>query len=219
MKFSRITNLALTLFIPMVSHASTIFTLSTGITGADTKINSSAESDWYASSFTPNCQAGAGNCTGFAVAVFDNVSVSYDLGGGLFDIKESSNNTSTITFDLWDGNVGGTLASPTGATLVATATIAAGTVGSSYTPTAFTFSTPFTLQVGHSYVATLTSTAPSNAGWFVKTPNSAPYYTVQDPNGDNPPTGSSAPEPSTSTLMGGALLLVAGALKRVRRRA
>jgi hypothetical protein len=185
------------------------------MTGADTKVNSSAESDWYASSFTPNCLVGAGNCTSFAVTDFDTVSVApYELGGGFFDIKESVNNTSTITLTLWDGNVGGTLAAPTGAILVASVTLLAGSVGSSYTPTSFTFPTPFTLQAGHSYVATLTSSAPANAGWFIKTPNSPPFYTLQDPNGNPPPP--QVPEPATSAMVGGALVIVAR-LKRANR--
>ena len=129
-------------------------------------------------------------------------------------MKESTNNTSSITLNLWDGNVAGTLAAPMGATLVASVTLLAGSVGGSYTPTHFTFATPFTLQTGHSYVATLTSTAPANAGWFIKTPNSPPFYTISDPNGNPPPQ---VPEPSTSAMVGGALALVAGLFKETRK--
>ena len=211
----RVAAAALAFVLPSLCSANTVFTLNTGMTGADTKINSSAESDWYASSFTPNCLAGAGNCTSFSVTDFDTVSVAYDMGGGLFDVKESVNNASSITLSLWDGNVGGTLAAPTGATLVASVTLLAGSVGGSYKPTSFTFSTPFTLQTGHSYVATLTSSAPANAGWFIKTPNSPPFYTIQDPSGNPPPH---VPEPSTSAMMAGALTLLVGLFNREKRR-
>ena len=135
-------------------------------------------------------------------------------------VKVGNSPTDDITLRLWEGNVGGTLASPTGM-LLQSAVVLSSSVSGNYAATDFVFPTPVTIQSGHHYVLTLTSGTgqPGNQQYFVK---GIDVLAMQDSltgtgQGLTDPTAP-APEPSTWTMMAaGGVLVLASRLKRSRR--
>ena len=137
-------------------------------------------------------------------------------------LKAGNSPTDDIMLRLWEGNVGGTLASPTG-TLLRSAVVLSSSVSGSYTATEFVFPTAVTIQTGHHYILTLTSGTgePGNEQYFVKGIDVLAMQDSLSGTGQvlTDPTAP-APEPATWTMMaaGGVLVLVSR-LKRSRREA
>ena len=160
-------------------------------------------------------------CTEFSVSAFD-ATFNWELGGGNLDIKQN-HAADDVTLALWDTTVGATLVpmlsggpfiNITG-NLVDMVTVPASAVPGTYaTTTSFDFATPYTIQAGHSYIATLTSSTPSkSAAYKIK---QIAAVSIQDANG-NPLSDSPAPEPSTWAMMAGGLALaLVSARKRTR---
>jgi hypothetical protein len=214
MKMARLLIIALLpITIPTLCQASPVYFLITGQTAANTTIDSDHEMEWIAPTLSPTTTCLVTNCQTFAVTQFD-ATFDWLLGGGTFTIKVGGGATDGITLRLWEGNVGGTLASPTGA-LLESAVVSASSVSSSYTPTSFLFLTAAAIQAGHHYVATLTSNTGTtgNAQYFIK---GIDVLNIQDSNGGG--LTDPVPEPSTWAMMaGGIALALVSRLQRARR--
>ena len=204
------------LIIPTLCQASPVYYLITGQANANTTIDVGHEMEWSAPSLTPSCFVA--NCSTYPITQFDST-FDWLLGGGSFMVKAGNSPTDDITLRLWEGNVGGTLASPTG-TLLQSAVVLSSSVSGSYAATDFVFPTPVTIQSGHHYVLTLTSGTgqPGNEQYFVKGIDVLAMQDSLSGTGQilTDPTG--APEPSTWTMMvaGGALVLTSRLKRRGR---
>jgi hypothetical protein len=207
------------LILPNLCHADPIYYLITGQANANTTIDAGHEMQWSAPSLTPGCFVA--NCSTYPITQFDST-FDWLLGGGSFVLKAGNSPTDDIMLRLWEGNVGGTLASPTG-TLLRSAVVLSSSVSGSYTATDFVFPTAVTIQTGHHYILTLTSGTgePGNEQYFVKGIDVLAMQDSLSGTGQvlTDPTAP-APEPATWTMMaaGGVLVLVSR-LKRSRREA
>lgn len=199
--------------VPTLCPADTIYFLTTGQASANTTVDSGHEMEWVAPSLTASCLVTS--CDTFSTNSFDSA-FNWTLGGGEFTIKEGNAVSAGITFSIWDGAPGGTLAAPTG-TLVDSVTISPINVPRSYTPTAFTFATPVTILAGHHYTATLTSQTGTTGSqqYFIK---GIDTVGVLDSSGmalsDPSP---SVPEPSSILMIASGLGLMAAAFSSKRR--
>ena len=206
------------LILPTLCHAGPVYYLITGQANANTTIDAGHEMQWSAPSLTPGCFVA--NCSTYPITQFDST-FDWLLGGGSFILKVGNSPTDDITLRLWEGNVGGTLASPTG-TLLRSAVVLSSAVSGSYTATEFVFPTPVTIQTGHHYVLTLTSGTgePGSEQYFVKGIDVLAMQDSLTGTGQALTDPTAAPEPSTWTMMaaGGVLVLVSR-VKRFRRNA
>jgi hypothetical protein len=207
------------IILPTFCQAGTLsYYLITGQANANTTIDSGHEMEWYAPSLTPSCLVTT--CTTSPITQFD-AAFDWSLGGGSFTMKVGNSPTDGITLTLWDGTVGGTLASPTG-TMVASKTLPSSSVPGSYTAVDIVFDTPALIQTGHHYVLTLTSHTgqPGSEQYFIK---GMDVLGIQDSlSGTGNPlsdsaggVGDQAPEPSTWAMMAGGVALVL--VSRVKR--
>lgn len=203
----------LTAAAPFAATAGPVYYLVTAQSGANTTIDAAHLTQWFPSSLGQSCLVSS--CADVTVADFAPT-FNWLLGGGNFTIKRGVSTSDSITLDLWDGPLGGTPGALTGTNL-ASVTLAAASVATSYTPTDFLFSTPVLMQTGHHYIATFTSVASTSGAdqYFIKSPQ---VLTIQT-TGDVPiiltDPGSAAPEPSTWAMMVG-FLAVAVYAKRNR---
>jgi len=223
MKMSRLFIIAFSaIIIPTLCQGSTVYYLITGQANANTTVDAGHEMEWVAPSLTPSCLVTT--CTTSSITQFD-ATFDWSLGGGSFIMKVGNNPTDGITLTLWDGNVGGTLASPIG-TVVESKTLPASAVPGSYTAVDIVFDAPVPIQAGHSYVLTLTSDTgqPGNQQYFIK---GMDVLGIQDslsgtggllPDSAGGTAGDQAPEPSTWAMMaGGVALVLLSRVKRARR--
>ena len=220
------------LALPAVSHASAIYYLYTPITGAQPSIDVSSNTVWYGPSLgtptnpvnNPNFATGI-TYTSAPSSAFD-ATFAWDFGGGNFTLKEGTSTTGTISLELWDGGVDGTKVAWvtwTAAEMCAfKATLSDGCQAfandaSHAVPLYFTddhtksgTATPYTMVAGHSYLAVITSTAPSggSTSYFIKNPS---VFTIETDTGVQlPPTDpGSVPEPGTWMMMTSGVALVA----------
>jgi hypothetical protein len=180
------------LAFPSAGNASTIYTLiSTGQSGANTTVDSTHDSLFYAPSLnsTALCPSGV-SCASYGITYFD-ATFNWLLGGGNFVIKTNGNASADIILNLYDVTGVSTLPS----TPVATASVPYTSVSNSYTQTPILFSTPYEMTAGRRYAVVLTSSTGVNgsAQFFIKTPSDA---VVVDSNGNPPTPENPVPEPS-----------------------
>ena len=196
------------------------------------------ETDWYGTSL------GAPVVNGIAFTSTPTSSLdglAFALGGGNFDMKEGTGTTGDITLSLWQGGLGGTEVawvtwtaaefcaykaslSDNCQQLVAadpvplyftddhTAPSALFPTDSNATGTV----TPYSLILGDSYLAVLTSDASTQGSvqYFIKGPN---QLTVADSTGTPLPPPPDTPEPGTwLTMSTGLALSLIGLAKRAR---
>jgi hypothetical protein len=150
-----------------------------------------------------------------------NVQTTFDLGGGLFTMKDGQTTADDITFSLYQGSDStGTLLDSV--TLTHAAFCSQVSNCGNFEFHQFFFVTPIQLDSGNTYFATLTSSAPDtqSLAYFIKsdtfyasdetgTPvDSSPFDSVADP---------AVPEPASFFLAGGGLLLL-GASRSVLAR-
>jgi hypothetical protein len=134
-------------------------------------------------------------------------------------VKAGNSPTDDITLRLWEGNVGGTLASPTGS-LLQSAVVLSSSFSGSYTATDFVFATPVTIQTGHHYLLTLTSGTgePGSQQYFVKGIDVLAMQDSLSGTGNILSDPAAAPEPSTWAMMlAGGVLVLTSRLKRSGR--
>jgi len=119
-----------------------------------------------------------------------------------------------VLSDDWDGAIGGTLVASVDLT---NAQFCAEIVTNcqSYTSLPFHFDAPVTIQAGHDYIATLTSTVDSAQAdaYFIKGPQT---FNVQDPSGNALPPAdtTNTPEPASWMMLAPAGFLVAFRLRK-----
>ena len=180
-------------WLALPCHAVSVYYLATGQTGAQTQIDVNHTSSWL---LTTN--------------------VNFDLGGGLFTMKDGSSTSDTISLKVYLGSdATGTLLT----TLTLTHTTFCSQTGNcgQFAMHQFLFPTAVSLTSGTTYFATLTSSAPDvqSQAYFIKNDT----YFISDINGTPisiqpvvfdaaPQVGASAtPEPGTAWLLAGALAL------------
>ena len=155
--------------IPTRGRANVVYYLNTTNSGAENTIDAVDAVQFFAPSLSSTACLVA-TCTKFSVSAFD-ATFNWELGGGNLDIKQN-HAADDVTLALWDTTVGATLVpilsggpfiNITG-NLVDMVTVPASAVPGTYaTTTSFDFATPYTIQAGHSYIATLTSSTPSKS--------------------------------------------------------
>jgi hypothetical protein len=223
MKILRTLIIALSaIIIPTLCEGSTLYYFITGQANVNTTIDAGHEMEWVAPSLTPSCLVTT--CATSPITQFD-ATFDWSLGGGSFTMKVGNNPTDGITLTLWDGTVGGTLASPMGS-VVESKKLPAPSVPGSYTAVDIVFDTPAQIQAGHSYVLTLTSDTGQHGDqqYFIK---GMDVLGIQDslsgtgnplPDSAGGTAGDQAPEPSTWVMMaGGGALVLLSRVKRARR--
>jgi hypothetical protein len=216
--------LGLTVTVPFMCFGGPTYYLTTGQSNANTTVDADHEMEWVNPGSTQDCLVT--NCQSFTVAAF-TPTFNWDLGGGIFTIKVNGSPTDDIYFDLWDITdtaVTGTPDALSGV-LVAQASVSSGAVDNSYTATDFFFETPVTLQIGESYIATLTSNTATHGSqqYFIKGIDALNIQDSTTGGGDslsdpsNDPAG--VPEPSCwATMAGGMLFVLTAVLKYKPRR-
>ena len=138
-------------------QAAPIYYLATGQTGAQTQIDVNHSSSW---TLIPN--------------------VAFDLGGGLFVMKDGSSTTQTLMLSIYQGtNTSGTLVDTV--TLNHTQFCAQVTNCGQFDVHSFLFSSPVPLTIGTTYFVQLTSTAPDvqSQAYFIK----SDFYFISDAAG------------------------------------
>lgn len=179
------------LFLALQCDASPIYYLATGQTGAQTQIDVNHTSSWL---MTPNS--------------------IFDLGGGLFTMKDGSSTSATITLSLYQGiSASGSLLG----SLNLTHTNFCAQVGNcgQFDSHPFSFGVPISLVPGTTYFAALTSSAADvqSQAYFIKNDS----FFISDQNGSQilpqpvtfgPPTATPTPEPGSLALLGIGLGLV-----------
>lgn len=178
-------------------YAGPVYYLATDQTGAQTQIDAAHTSKW---TFVPNMQ--------------------FDLGGGIFEMKDGSSTVADIRFSLYLGNdATGTLLDSI--TLSHTSFCAQTVNCGSFGRHDFLFATAVALTVGQTYYAELTSIANDvqSQAYFIKSDSS--FVSDSNRNAINPQpvdqlNSSSVPEPATGllTLLGIAGAVVAARLRR-----
>jgi hypothetical protein len=157
--------------------------------------------------------AAGGACKNEAVTQFTPAQDFY-LEGGEFEIKKgsSTSKSTTIELSLWQGNytgrVGGTGGKLDGlsGSLLASTSVAASRIGTTYTPVEFGFASPVLLHAGTDYVLTLTSKAYASS-----------YYDFTVRGIDEYEFQTLTPEPGTWLMIFSGLALAAfGGLRRRR---
>lgn len=176
--------------MPTLSFATpTIYYMETGQTGSQTQLDLDHTSTW---DFTP--------------------AYSWDLGGGIFDMKDGSQ-----TGSLSNSDITLTLTDLTDSITVDSITLTATDFGQSFGSVTFAFTNPAVLTAGVDYQLQLTSSVPNaqNDAYFIKNGGT---YSFDDSQGNQLPTNP-APEPSSaSMLMLGSVGVLFGVLSRRRQR-
>lgn len=130
----------------LTALASPIYFLKTDITGAQTQIDTNHTSTWL---LTPN--------------------TPFDLGGGLFEMKDGPSTAADVVLSLYQGsNNAGTLLGQV--ILTNTAFCAQVANCQAFNTHSFLFTSPIALSAGTTYFAALTSVAPDtqSTAYFIK---------------------------------------------------
>lgn len=173
--------------MPSASYATSYYLVTTGQATANTQLDVNHDRIW---SFAP---------------VWD-----WQLGGGNFTIKKGSQTALDAILTLYVS-----FGQPEQAQ-VAQVRVSPQAVDTSYAPVAFYFAAPATLTAGNNYSLVLTSPTPDtgSAQYFIKgQDNNFNDFTFQDGTGgalpQTDPSAAAAPEPATSVLIGGGIVVAA----------
>ncbi len=164
----------------------TAYFITTGQAGAQTQIDVNHTSTWSI-----------------------NSSISFDLGGGIFTMKDNSGGTvADIVLTLYSGTTAvlGNIVTQLVLTNAAFETLHGGS-SQTFAPVTFAFTTAPTLAASTDYFVTLTSAAfdTQSTAYFIKQPG---VFTIADTQGNPPPggtitvTSNDIPEPATLALLG-----------------
>ncbi len=170
--------------------SATLYYITTGQSGAQTQIDTIHTSTWTI-----------------------NSTVAFQLGGGIFTMKDNNGGT---TDDIFLTLYTGTSANPANIVTQLDLTVAQfetlhGGNSQSFAPVTFEFASPPTLAANTDYFVTLTSPAlnTQSTAYFIKQPGN---FSIVDTNGNPPPggtvtaTSNDIPEPVSVALLGTGLL-------------
>jgi hypothetical protein len=197
------------LCLPALMHASAIY-ITTGQTGQQTQMDLNHDSVFLPTSLSLTCSLT--NCATATVSYFAPT-FNWDLAGGDFTMKDGSGTFTDVTFSFYD-SVDGLLGSVNYNTT--DFCTAHGGNCQSFDLTKFTFGDgPITLTAGHTYYATITTTAADeqSQAYFIKGLDSV-GFSPNAPVDPNPPTGPNGPPPSTAAVPepGSLLMMLGGAM-------
>ena len=202
-----ITLIAITM-LASLGHAGTIYYVYSSQSGAQTQEDVNHTTVWYAPGITPPANSGSLHFKDVPLDDFDPT-FDWSLGGFILDMKSGGTNVDAV-LTLWDGSIGGTP--------VTSVSVPGTSFSHSFALVDFTFSNAVTMEMGHQYIATLTSAANTTDGYFIK-PDSS--LILNQLNGTGPQAGgivansAAVPEPGTVVLMATG---VAGLLMALRKR-
>jgi hypothetical protein len=200
------------MFCPFVSKAS-VYYLNTGQTGAQPSIDMADTTDWYSPSLGAPSTGGI-TFVSTLVSDFDPAFL-WQFGGGDFDMKAGTSAAAGITLSLWDGGLSGSEVAWVTWTKTQFCTFKSSGCQQfdPADPLPFYFTddhtatgnlTPYSMQVGHSYLVELTSDADTqgSAQYFIKAPA---QFSIQDSSGGT--LAGATPEPASWILVASAAVI------------